>query len=174
MFSSDLVNLREYRRGRTPNRPNEQSIKRQPTQAFLTSSGASPGGTSMMQIFICRTKKAEPPPTRGSRKTRAGRDGGWLRQLRRSFGLATALAHGTNWRSRVKAAFLPAANYRRSCSGDERLAVIQSLRSVSPKRRALERFASEYRIGKSSRRPSPRYQPTHADAGSHQIPKLQE
>ncbi len=27
------------------------------------------------------TKKAEPPPTRGSRKTKAAGDGGWLRRL---------------------------------------------------------------------------------------------
>src|SRR3984957_17072213 len=32
------------------------------------------------------TKKAEPPPTRGSRKTKAAGDGGWLRRLVRCHG----------------------------------------------------------------------------------------
>jgi hypothetical protein len=37
------------------------------------------------------TKKAEPPPTRGSRKTKAAGDGGWLRRLVRPL-----VCHKTN------------------------------------------------------------------------------
>jgi len=43
-------------------------------------------------IILRLTKKAEPTPTRDSRKTKAAGDGGWLRRLVRHHGIFPPLA----------------------------------------------------------------------------------